>query len=284
MADAIAARFEEAVSLHLVANFHAAAKPGTPLLLGIQGPPGEGKTYQVERILDNEGIKAVLLSGGELESPNAGAPAALIRAAYLEANGHVGSGSPAVVLLNDADAAIGSWGEMTQYTVNTQNLITELMHLADYPTRVEGNQTRRIPIILTGNDFTRLYAPLRRTGRMRIFSWRMKPAERAQALLSLFPSLTERQAADLVRSYPDQPISFWAAVRGRLDDAELTEYLREHGLRTLTRRLITGHRMPTDRPYPVAEIKRAAKNVAADTARNYLSAGRQRRRPRRPVS
>ena len=64
------------------------------------------------------------LSGAELESPNAGAPAARMRAAYLEAGGYAEAGTPAAVLLNDADAAIGSWGELTQYTVNTQNLIT----------------------------------------------------------------------------------------------------------------------------------------------------------------
>lgn len=160
MTESISERFSIAVSLHLISNFQPVVKPGTPLLMGIQGPPGEGKTYQVERILEANGIHPVLLSGGELESPNAGAPAARIRAAYLEAGTYITGQRMSVVLLNDADAAIGSWGDMTQYTVNTQNLITELMHLADYPTRVEGKQVRRVPIIMTGNDFTRLYAPL----------------------------------------------------------------------------------------------------------------------------
>lgn len=272
MTDAIAERFSVAVSLHLISNFRTAVKPGTPLLLGIQGPPGEGKTYQVERILENAGVVPVLLSGGELESPNAGAPAARMRAAYREAGAYVSGNSPSVVLLNDADAAIGSWGDLTQYTVNTQNLITELMHLADYPTRVEGKRARRIPIILTGNDFTRLYAPLRRSGRMRVFSWRMRPAERAEAVRSLFAWLTDQQAAELVHRFPDQPISFWGAVRRRMDDVALTTALRRYGLRELTRQLVSGSQVKIDdRPYPIEDITLTAKAMAAETAHDFLS-------------
>ncbi|MBD2898157.1 AAA family ATPase [Actinomadura nitritigenes] len=272
MTESIARRFSDVVGLHLIANFQPDARPGTPLLLGVQGPPGEGKTYQVERILENAGIHAVLLSGGELESPNAGAPAARMRAAYLEAGGYAEAGTPAAVLLNDADAAIGSWGELTQYTVNTQNLITELMHLADYPTRVEGKRMRRVPIILTGNDFTRLYAPLRRSGRMRIFSWRMQPAERAAAVHSLFPWLSGEQAADLVGRFPDEPISFWAAVRRRMDDTALTTALYRHGLGDLARSLISRSRVRIDdRPHPVEDILAVATGMAADTAHDFLS-------------
>src|SRR5262245_59530596 len=84
--ESIAQRFSDVVGLHLIANLRADVKPGTPLLLGIQGPAGEGKTYQVERILENAEIYPVLLSGGELESKDAGAPASKIRAAYREAS------------------------------------------------------------------------------------------------------------------------------------------------------------------------------------------------------
>lgn len=272
MTDAIAERFRIAVSLRLVSNFRVDVKPGTPLILGIQGPPGEGKTYQVEQILKEADIVSILLSGGELESPNAGAPAARVRAAYLEASAYIGAQRPATILLNDADAAIGSWGDMTQYTVNTQNLITELMHLADYPTRVEGKQVHRVPIIMTGNDFTRLYAPLRRSGRMRIFSWRMETAERAAAVRSLFPWPTNRQATELVHAFPDQAISFWATVRRRMDDEVVTATLRKYALYELARKLTAGHKVNIfDRAYSVDEIVASAEVIAAETAHNFLS-------------
>lgn len=58
-------------------------------------------------------------------------------------------------------------------TVNNQIVVGSLMNIADNPTRVsigqgwrEADVTHRIPIIVTGNDFARIYAPLIRDGRM----------------------------------------------------------------------------------------------------------------------
>lgn len=66
----------------------------------------------------------------------------------------------------------------TQMTVNNQIVVGTLMNLADNPTRVsigqdwrESDMTHRVPIIFTGNDFSTLYAPLIRDGRMDKFYW-----------------------------------------------------------------------------------------------------------------
>lgn len=66
----------------------------------------------------------------------------------------------------------------TQMTVNNQIVVGTLMNLADNPTRVsvgqdwrESDITNRIPIIVTGNDFSTIYAPLIRDGRMEKFYW-----------------------------------------------------------------------------------------------------------------
>lgn len=63
-------------------------------------------------------------------------------------------------------------------TVNNQIVVGTLMNLADNPTRVSVGQdwretdiTNRIPIIVTGNDFSTIYAPLIRDGRMDKFYW-----------------------------------------------------------------------------------------------------------------
>lgn len=63
-------------------------------------------------------------------------------------------------------------------TVNNQIVVGTLMNLADNPTRVsvgqdwrESDFTNRIPIIFTGNDFSTIYAPLIRDGRMEKFYW-----------------------------------------------------------------------------------------------------------------
>lgn len=66
----------------------------------------------------------------------------------------------------------------TQMTVNNQIVVGTLMNLSDNPTRVsigqrwrESDVTHRVPIIVTGNDFSTLYAPLIRDGRMEKFYW-----------------------------------------------------------------------------------------------------------------
>lgn len=63
-------------------------------------------------------------------------------------------------------------------TVNNQIVVGTLMNLSDNPTRVstgqkwrESDVTHRVPIIVTGNDFSTLYAPLIRDGRMEKFYW-----------------------------------------------------------------------------------------------------------------
>jgi len=53
--------------------------------LGIHGRKGEGKTFQTELVFRRMGFEPVMISGGELESPDAGDPARLIRLRYREA-------------------------------------------------------------------------------------------------------------------------------------------------------------------------------------------------------
>lgn len=65
-----------------------------------------------------------------------------------------------------------------QCTVNNQIVIGTLMNICDDPNRVsiganwrESDYIKRVPIIVTGNDFATLYAPLIRDGRMEKFYW-----------------------------------------------------------------------------------------------------------------
>lgn len=64
-------------------------------------------------------------------------------------------------------------------TVNNQIVIGTLMNLCDNPNSVkvadeawgENDKVRRTPIIVTGNDFSHMFAPLIRDGRMDKFFW-----------------------------------------------------------------------------------------------------------------
>ena len=182
-------RFRKALSLHIIKNRWPGSFGRVPLILGIHGPTGEGKTFQCEKLLEELHINSFLVSGGQLESGIAGEPAKLVRSKYLSAGKSQRTGEcwAAALLINDIDTGIGNWGENVQTTINTQTVYGELMHMVDYPTQVEGVETERIPLIITGNDFTKLYAPLVRAGRMTSFEWKPDLEERIQIISRIFP-------------------------------------------------------------------------------------------------
>ncbi|MDP9353373.1 MAG: AAA family ATPase [Chloroflexota bacterium] len=202
--------------------------PGTPLILGIHGPPGEGKTFQSEQVLADLGVTVYPISGGELENVDAGQPSKLLRNSYLEAGRTVDQGRPAVLVLNDIDAAIGDWGNLVQYTVNRQNIIGELLHLCDFPTEVEHQTTWRIPILVTGNDLSKLYGPLRRHGRMATFYWEPTRDEREEVLLRLLPGLQREHVQTLMERYPARPSAFFADAARLVAVDTVADILERH--------------------------------------------------------
>lgn len=66
-----------------------------------------------------------------------------------------------------------------QVTVNNQMVVGTLMNICDDPKRVsvyqqwrEDDLVQRVPIIVTGNDLSHMFAPLVRDGRMTKFYWK----------------------------------------------------------------------------------------------------------------
>lgn len=254
----IPARFSREIILHLYKNLMPNPERSVPLILGIHGPSGEGKTYQCEQLVGSLGVEAILVSGGELESVDAGEPARLVREKYLEcAKLRESRGckfGPAALIFNDIDAAIGNWGDTVQYTVNRQNIFGELMHLADFPNDVDGRKVQRVPIILTGNDFTKLYGPLIRPGRLRAFPWLPTTGERAEVLQRLFSELSADECAKLVAEFPGMPVAFFAAIRDDLVDDILWQHIVAVGARESLDRLSNGLRPKLPRQVSMAAI------------------------------
>jgi SpoVK/Ycf46/Vps4 family AAA+-type ATPase len=269
----IPSRFRREVVIHLFKNLQPRPDPAVPLILGIHGPSGEGKTYQCQRVLDELSMRTTLVSGGELENVNAGEPAKVVRQRYLDCALERGVHGTAGVCLvfNDLDAAIGDWGSLVQYTVNRQNIFGELMHLADYPHQVEGKVVPRVPIILTGNDFSKLYGPVVRPGRMRSFPWKPSPEERLGVLTRILPALAERELRELLREFPDQPVAFFAHVLTQLTDDVLWEHLTKIGVGAAFAHLSAG-RQPTIPVIPTLEGMRKAGTeiLQVSTMTNHL--------------
>lgn len=102
-----------------------------PLILGIHGRKGVGKSFQCEVVFEKMGVEVTHFSGGELESPDAGDPARLLRLRYRETAELIKvRGQMCVIMINDLDAGAGRFDEGTQYTVNTQ--LVNATHTNEY--------------------------------------------------------------------------------------------------------------------------------------------------------
>lgn len=251
----ISKRFQQIVSLHVLKNLLKRVEAQVPLLLGIHGPSGEGKTFQCENILKSMGVKRFLISGGQLDNPVPGQPSSFIRTSYIRASESINSGeaSLAVVLVNDVDTGLGTWGKSEKHTINQINVFGELMHLVDYPSLVDGKETTRIPIIVTGNDFTKLYNPLVRAGRMSAFEWIPTNEEKSQIISSIFPELNDQECYQLIvelnekliGELPDQikflPVAFFSHLRANLLDEDLWEEVELAGLDKTVDSILRGY-------------------------------------------
>lgn len=233
-------RFMQAVTMHLVKNFLAeqGQLTGVPLILGIWGPKGVGKSFNVELVCRALKATAVVMSAGELEDEHAGAPGRRIRERYRTASQTIrNSGILSCLVINDLDAGAGRFRD-TQVTVNQQIVMGTLMNLCDHPQRASvgeewrsDKELRRVPIIITGNDLSTLYAPLLRDGRMDKFLWEPTREDIVHMVHALFKDdgLSMADVGVVVDAFPGQPLDFFGALRARRYDATLLDWCASLG-------------------------------------------------------
>ena len=164
------------------------------------------------------------------------------------------------------------WGEMVQYTVNRQTVFGELMHLVDYPESVENKPTQRVPIIITGNNFTTLYEPLTRTGRMRTFEWIPTLEEKCQIVSSIYPSLSEQDISILVKHFPNHPVAFFASLKTSLLDDYLWKEVTRVGEKNIVHQIRTKQEFSYSEPiYDINNLLLEAKKVSEERLVDHLS-------------
>ncbi len=255
MAFYIAPAFLNKLAIHITKNYLNLPNVKVPLLLGIHGRKGEGKSFQCDLVFEKMGIQVVQMSAGELESPDAGDPARLIRVRYREAGEMVNvRGKMAVLVIQDIDAGIGRVDQMTQYTVNTQLVNGTLMNIADTPTNVQlpgsydSSPTQRIPIIVTGNDFSTLYGPLVRDGRMEKYYWEPTRDDRIGIVSGIFAadSVNTSDVVKLIDTFPTQSIDFYGALRSRLYDEQVAQFIQSIGFEAISARVINSTEKPPE--------------------------------------
>jgi len=260
----ISPAFLDKLTIHVAKNFMDLPKIKVPLILGIWGGKGQGKTFQCALAYKKLGIAPIVMSAGELESGNAGEPAKLIRQRYREASDVIKKGKMCSLFINDLDAGAGRMGESTQYTVNNQMVNATLMNIADNPTNVQlpgvyKNETiPRVPIVCTGNDFSTLYAPLIRDGRMEKYYWNPTREDRIGVCMGIFQedAVDRNDIEVLVDTFPGQSIDFFGALRARVYDDKVREFISGIGVENIGKRLINSRegKVEFDRPSMTLDI------------------------------
>ncbi|KAF5453578.1 hypothetical protein F2P56_028475 [Juglans regia] len=248
----IAPAFMDKLVVHITKNFMALPNIKIPLILGIWGGKGQGKSFQCELVFAKMGISPIMMSAGELESGNAGEPAKLIRQRYREAADIIRKGKMCCLFINDLDAGAGRLGGTTQYTVNNQMVNATLMNIADNPTNVQlpgmynKEENPRVPIIVTGNDFSTLYAPLIRDGRMEKFYWAPTREDRIGVCKGIFRSdnVAEDDIVKVVDTFPGQSIDFFGALRARVYDDEVRKWVSGVGVAGVGKKLVNSKEGP----------------------------------------
>ncbi|MCC7163516.1 MAG: AAA family ATPase [Anaerolineae bacterium] len=223
-------QFRNVVILHIVKNSVSNLRP--PLILAIQGPMGEGKSEQTREVCSQLGINVVSLSGSTISGVHEKEPVIIVREAYKEAAFRNKNGR-AILLIDDLDTSVVSTHEDRRYTVNSQLVSGTLMNLADDPLHVGDVNTIRTPIIVTGNDFTHLYEPLTRHGRVWFFDWKPDVESKIEIVKHLFVghvSTAELEEIDnLVSEFQDEPVAFFHQLRNDLYDELILETIEREG-------------------------------------------------------
>lgn len=252
----ISPRFEDKLAVHITKNYLDLPNVRVPLILGIHGRKGEGKSFQCELVFEKMGVEVTHISGGELESPDAGDPARLIRLRYRETAELIKvRGKMCVLMINDLDAGAGRFDEGTQYTVNTQLVNATLMNIADNPTDVQlpgsydSTPLHRVPIIVTGNDFSTLYAPLIRDGRMEKFYWEPNRDDKIGIARGIFSEdgFSKQDIEKLVSEFPNQAVDFYSALRSRIYDEQIRGFIHDKGVDKVSSQVVNSNNIPSFR-------------------------------------
>jgi hypothetical protein len=267
----VSPEFEEAVLLHVVKNHLPQFSPA--LILAIQGPKGEGKTFQIREVLSRMGVFAVPISGANLSGSTERASVEAFEKAYMFASvlRHT-QRKMSCVVVDDFDLSAASILKNREYTVNSQLLIGFLMNLCDNPTFCGGRSTNRTPIVITGNDFTSLHAPLIRHGRANIFSWAPTAEHKTQVFRSIFNRLlqgwSDAEISAFIEEFKSETAGFFSMLLDDCLSVSLNKVINEVGLRDfalLQSRLVPLLERPVDyRTLQVIAQKRRTSNLAVN--------------------
>ena len=218
-------RFRNKVCAHVLkVCLNLPSQYQTPLILGIQGPPGCGKSFQTRHVLTDIGVCFKVLDCSSLSGEFEGDSIKALKRDYLQ----LGTENQlTAILIDDFDISIASQRSGYERTSNSDILNAFLMHLCDDPTVIDQTRVHPVPIIVTGNDFSVLYGPLLRHGRADLFEWVPSEEERMVVVKRILGEcgLSDKVVWEFVGTYEKRSIAFFQQVKCALIDKAIESLL-----------------------------------------------------------
>lgn len=206
--------FETPVLKHILINniLERESNFSPPLLLGIQGSYGMGKTFMVNQLCKRYNIGLIQVSASAFSGSVEAASKDKFKDIYEQACiKRAKEKQYTAVLIDDFHLSIATEDDVGK-TVNSNLLTSAIMNVCDNP----WVSNYRIPIILTGNNFSRVYGALVRVGRMELLSWEPDDEDMFEIVSQIFNSRFSEIDVSVVRSlltsYPNNSIAFFAQV------------------------------------------------------------------------
>lgn len=204
-------RFSQRVVGHVILNFlndNHFFMP--PLYLVIEGSPGQGKTLQTIAACNKRRIAVKYVSASRLSGQKEGDSRKALEEIYKEAVELVSRKTYTCILIDDFHMGNAAVDDKTNHTINSNLLIGYMMNLA------ESINKCRIPIILTGNDFSNVYPALIRNGRADIFLWEPTHQEKFAIIRTLYEPVlretSEKNLHNFFRKYSNENIAFFSQL------------------------------------------------------------------------
>ncbi len=217
-------RYSDAVVGHVISNYLSDNHYfSPPLYLAIKGEPGEGKTLQAIASCNQRGIMVKYLSSSKLSGEMESESMQVIERIYNQSLQLQKMGFYVCILLDDFHLGNASIKNSTTRTVNAELLVGYMMNLA------ESTNYNRIPILLTGNDFSGTYDALLRDGRADIFTWEPTVDEKCSVVESILAPIVQEtdigKLSSFLKRHSDCNIAFFAQLRNDIRKEIVTRAL-----------------------------------------------------------
>lgn len=206
-------RFEDTVACHVIAPYLERSecyKP--PIYLAIKGAAGEGKTAQTIATCTQKGFYIIYVSASSLSGSHENEAKEKLQKIYSYAL-QLREKELVAIIIDDFHKGIVSEDDNIKRTINTDVLIGYMMNIAEH------NGIVHIPIILTANDLSKIYAPLLRTGRADIFSWEPKPEEKRDIVYNILHTFVgqknEKEFNKFYENFANENVAFFAQLKNQ---------------------------------------------------------------------